>query len=189
MPGLQDECSRAETETSLRYYVNYQSLRATAGFTIQHLTEAWQRPVRHDRRIERAALWSALGVTTNCGEIISADGWFEHVRRATGDATARYDVETAIRTLPTILPYTASERALLNRNKKTTPRNLQFYHGIGDTALGQDDLLERWYEWIWSPPEIPSSRRASPSPAAEVLVAGCNSLAGALGAISIAHEP
>lgn len=160
----------------------YSRMRSVAYFAVGHLSEAWKRPVRHNRRIERAALWYALDIADDCERLLDPADRGRYLRPTTGDAEARYDAEAAIRTIPNVLPFTSREREMLGANRDVR-NNFQFEHGIGDAALGQLALAERWHDWLWTPPESPLERRASPGSDAEVLAMACTRLTIALGEV------
>jgi hypothetical protein len=159
----------------------YMQAQGHAASLLRHLREAWKRPVRHNRQIERAALWYVLDIADDCERLLDPATNGEYLRPNHGDATARYDAEAAIRTIPSISPFTKGERGSLDGNQDWS--NYQFEHGIGDVALGQLALVERWHEWLWTPPDSPTERRASPSPDAELLEAACSRLS--LGLIAV----
>lgn len=159
----------------------YTRMQTHAGEVVRQLGYAWKRPVRHNRRIERAALWYTLHVARDCDRILDPAGTPDYVQPVTGDALARYDTEAAIRTIPETLPLTRREREILSGNQDR--RNFEFEHGIGNVALGQLALVERWHEWLWTTPTTTSARRASPNPTAELLIMGCARLANGLARI------
>jgi hypothetical protein len=141
------------------------------------LDEAWKRPVRHNRQIERAALWYTLHVAGDCDRLLDPNDRRPYLRPTKGDATARYEAEAAIRTIPDTTPFTHQERQILSGNMDRS--NFQFEHGIGDSALGQLALVERWHDWLWTLPDR-SARQATPSIDAEVLAVASDRLSGAL---------
>lgn len=162
----------------------YMGLQWTAGSAADHLYDAWKRPVRHNRRIERAALHFALNIANYCERVSTNRP--EHVRPKIGNMDARYDAEAGIRTIPTILPFTVEERRLLTANQH--PHNPRFEHGIGDVALGQLELAEQWHDWLWTPPTNPLERRALPGAEAELLALACTRLTHALGQVMWASD-
>jgi hypothetical protein len=164
----------------------YISVQGFAYFTAAHLRDVWKRPVRHNRHIERAALWYALDVGNACERLLDPGNEGQYLRPSNGDATARYDAEAAIRTIPSILPFIERERRVLSENKDRG-NNFQFEHGIGDVTLGQLALVERWHDWLWTPPDSSSERRASPGSDAEILAVACTRLTNALG--DVLSEP
>jgi hypothetical protein len=165
--------------------VTYMGMQWAAHATETYLSAAWKRPTRHNRSIERAALWYALHVTNDCAHALEHGEQNRIARPATGDATSRYDAKAAITTIPTLFPYTTPERRLLtfNQDRRT---NFRFEYGIGDTALGQIALLERWHDWLWTPPTRSADRCAHPAADAELLAAACNRLTDALEEVLVA---
>jgi hypothetical protein len=168
----------------------YQRLQFNAGEAAAQLAQAAERPVRHNRRIERAALWHLLSVEGDCHRILDPAAWPALVRPKTGGASRRYDVESAIRTIPTAMPFTQQEGDTLRANMQF--ENFQFEHGIGDVACGQLALCERWHDWLWSD-EGALGRVQSRSRESEVLEIGCARLSEAvryvMGAYYAEHPP
>jgi hypothetical protein len=163
----------------------YIDINHSAYATAERLYEAWKRPVRHNRAIERAALWYALDVSNGCASLVNATESSEqhgYIRPGKGDVVTRYDAEAAIRMIPEIMPFTNDEQWALRRNRDRR-NNFQFEHGIGNTALSQLALAERWHDWLWTPPANPSERQASPGSDAGVLAVACSRLTVALGEI------
>jgi hypothetical protein len=133
--------------------------------------------VRHNRRIERAALWHVLRLDSLCASVLDAYGHPDprFVRPQTGSTESRYEAEAAIRTIPSLSPFTQSEEAVLSRNLDL--QNFEFEHGIGDLTLGRLALRERWHEWLW----IDGSGRAQErSTESQVLEMACGRLSVAL---------
>jgi hypothetical protein len=160
----------------------YIRVRSSAYFTVEHLQDAWKRPVHHNQRIEREALWYALNIANDCEWVLDSSERHRYVRPTTDDVVVRYDAEAAIRTIPSVLPFTRQERHVLTANQDKRA-NFLFEHGIGDSALGQLALAERWHDWLWTPPASPSERRASPGADAEMLALACTLLTNALGEV------
>lgn len=160
----------------------YTRMQTFAEQVVIQLGNAWKRPVRHNRRLERAALWYTLYVADDCNRLLDPNDRRQYLRPRTGEAKHRYEAEAAIRTIPDVLPFTRQERQALNGNKDRR-NNLEFEHGIGATALGQTALVERWHDWLWTSPDGGSERRASPGSDAEVFSVACVRLSNALGEI------
>jgi hypothetical protein len=125
-------------------------------------------------------LWHTLSVAEDCERLLDPNDRGEYLRPRVGETGSRYEAEAAIRTIPALLPFERGEQETLNSNKDLR-NNFAFQHGIGETALGQIALAERWHEWLWVAPESGTSRRATPSPDAEVLNTACVRLAVAIG--------
>lgn len=166
----------------------YSRMQDAASMVVEQLSAAWKRPVRHNKQIERAALWHALDIIGDCDDLLSSAGHSAYAGPTTGGPTDRYIAEAAIRTLPVGFPLTQRERDILSRNKDLR-NNLEFEHGIGDTALGQLALLERWHDWLWTVPIGPSEGKASPNADAELFAVGCANLACSLGNLLWGEQP
>lgn len=160
----------------------YIRVNVAAASAASHLRDAWKRPVRHNQQIERAALWYALDVGNDCERLLDPADEGGYLRPSKGDAIVRYDAEAAIRMIPSVLPFTDQERRVLSANQDRR-NNFQFEHGIGDMALGQLALVERWHGWLWTPSHDQADGRETPSPSAEVFRVGCLRLGGALAEI------
>jgi hypothetical protein len=142
-----------------------------------HFREVSKRPVRHNRGIERAALWHVLELDQQCMSVLDAYGQLDPdlVRPQTGSAESRYEAEAAIRTIPSLSPFTRPETAILSRSLNL--RNFEFEHGIGDLTLGRLALRERWHEWLWDNGPERAQERSSES---QVLELACGRLSVAL---------
>jgi hypothetical protein len=121
----------------------------------EQFEEVSKRPVRHNRRIERAALWHILRLDRECVQVLDSYGRPDPdlVRPKTGDVVSRYETEAAILTVPNLLPFSRSESTTLQSCNLRNVRdlsNFQFEHGIGDTTRGQLELCERWHDWLWT---------------------------------------
>jgi hypothetical protein len=180
--GSNEKAGRRQPSLPREQLATYIRVNVAAYSVASHLGDAWKRPVRHNQQIERAALWYALDVGNDCERLLDPTDEGTYLRPSNGDATARYDAEAAIRMIPPVLPFTDQERRVLSTNQDRR-NNFQFEYGIGDAALGQLALVERWHEWLWMPPDDPSDRRASPGTDAELLALACTRLANALSAV------
>jgi hypothetical protein len=165
----------------------YEWLRTYANAGTADLEDAWQRPVRHNRKIERMALWNVLETGEHCMRIRDSERHL--IRPALGDVETRYDLEASIRTVPELLPFTESERYKL-RTMPDDPRGrnvelLRFHRAMGhedgpySIEHGPPELLDRWHQWLWVKGDL-SVRGESPNPDAQVLSEGCYRLAGSL---------
>jgi hypothetical protein len=91
-----------------------------------------KRPVRHNRAIERAALWHTLALDKDCARILETNSWSQLVRPKTGIVRSRYEAEAAIRTIPSLLPFSSAESGILHRNMGDgkDPKSFRFDYGI-----------------------------------------------------------
>jgi hypothetical protein len=162
----------------------YLRMQWDATEAVTKFTEASKRPVRHNQRIERAALWHVLSLDEDCARILDPAGWPHLVRPKTGVTRSRYEAEAAIRTIPELVPFTPQESDTLRYNQHL--HNFQFEHGIGDVARGQLALCERWHEWLWTAGS--SARAQVRNPESKVLEVGCARLSVALGDVIATYQ-
>jgi hypothetical protein len=108
------------------------------------LVESWKRPERHNRTIEREALFNALLLDEDCRITLSEGNYMPPAEVAS--AETRYEVRAAILTVHTTLPFSISERDRLTPpTRDAMMRNYGFY----DEAAVEQPLLERWHDWLW----------------------------------------
>jgi hypothetical protein len=147
---MNHEQSRPDPE---RPRSTFQSVQFQATEALIQFKEVSKRPVRHNRRIERAALWHVLRLNRECVQVLDSYGRPDLVRPKTGDVVSRYEAEAAIRTVPSLLPFSRSETTIMQKCNLGNGRDLsnyQFEYGIGDTTRGQLGLCERWHDWLWT---------------------------------------
>jgi hypothetical protein len=151
----------------------YSDIATTASVVAQELGKAWLRPVRNNPEYERAALWNALNLDQACSKILETGDRSRLLRPSIGETAMRYDVETGIRMIPELLPYTAEERYWLRSNPAYQARD--FGRGIYD----ERGLVWHWHLWIWERQHILDEERfvSIPSPDGELLAEGCTRLA------------
>ncbi len=128
-------------------YPIYARLFTAATGTAEHLREAWKRPVRHNRRIERAALWYALNVDRSYAELLAVPSPLALLRDLLPEAEVeeRYEVEAATHAVHRHLPFTRQERYALQQAQSMS--NFQF-ETEGITAR-EPALVEQWHRWVW----------------------------------------
>lgn len=110
------------------------------------LDESWQRPVRHNKKIERTALADTVELESYCTRVIEGvkPDFYYHpptlpLSSLYGPAETRYDIEAAIRTIPELLPFSRSE---IDR--------LQMVNGNPDKmGMREPELTARWHSWLW----------------------------------------
>jgi hypothetical protein len=172
----------------------YLRMQWNATGAAEKFTAVSKRPIRHNRTIERAALWHVLALDEDCAGIVEVkpwsrgvNRWSELVRPKTGIAKSRYEAEAAIRTVPHLLPFSREESEILHRNLGDGHdlSNFLFEHGIGDMKLGQLALCERWHSWLWTEG---SERAQSRSIESEILEMACTQLSVALGDVIARYQ-
>jgi hypothetical protein len=114
--------------------------------TVRFLDKSWQRPVRHNRKIERIALRSASHLVGICERAIDPEHQPHVLPISPHDAppAVRYEFETAIRAVPQNFPLTVTEAGLLNR--PPTGTNNEW---LSRVETPHELLLERWHTWLW----------------------------------------
>jgi len=112
-----------------------------ARLTEDGLSSSWKRPKRHNRSIERFALYWSLQLDQGCEEALIEGQAVPSNKVAS--AETRYEVQAAIRTVHVTLPFMRSERTTLTSPKL---RNPDFRD---ESAVPDRELLERWHEWLW----------------------------------------
>lgn len=152
----------------------YARLEAGPAFAAARMQAAWQRTVRHNRRIEREVLWFTVYIERDCRFLVNRPARGRFLARPLSDATKRYDLEAAIRTIPELIPFTENECQAVRNSQQ--PRDLFFYadgyeNEVEGIALHQPALVARWHQWLWAPKRNKCDH-AHPNPEAEVLAAG-----------------
>jgi hypothetical protein len=150
---------------------------------VERMQEAWRRPVRHNRKIERAALTSTVRIERYCRHLLMGDmGSF--LTPPLPDPAKRYDIESAIRTIPSVIPFTRYECESIRDTKWD---EAGFYAGVDDDpGITRPELLTRWHEWLWTPKADSGQRTDEPNPEAQALAASYARLSeGMLGALAI----
>jgi hypothetical protein len=165
----------------------YRWLGSCAAQTAGLLHAAWQRPFRHNKVIERAALWNVIRVEGWCDTMLHQAPYQHLMRPKASDAATRYEFEAAIRTIPELLPFQPNERKALHR---ASTRKYDSEFGIEDVEDGvpgigrlYPELTNRWHRWIWSPEPHRASQPDTPSLESEIMAQACTHLARSIGAI------
>lgn len=160
----------------------------SSGRAAGQMYEAWRRPVRHNRRIEREVLWHTVHLIKDCRDLLEWHRDDSFVTLPLPDPAKRYDIEAAIRTIPALIPFTQYECEAIRSSEQYRDRFFSadgYENGVRGIGITQPELLARWHEWLWVSKE-PSQRAAEPNPEAQALYAGYTRLAeGMLGALAI----
>lgn len=129
------------------YWV-YTRMAGHAIGTAWHLRQAWARPVRHNRRIERGALWGALLLDAECRQALASDPLQSLLSPPTGSLNARYELQAGIRVVTNIMPFTLEER------QRLCPTGVQDYQfETEDVTNREPEVVERWHNWVWTDTE------------------------------------
>lgn len=163
----------------------YERMWMGASQTVRHLNEAFKRPVRHNDRIERAALWCSLMLDKECARALRVSHR-EYLGPGGVGAVTRYELEGAIHVVHASLAFEDAEREMLRATNM-----------LGDYEFASDDLwhrepalLDRWHGWLWLDGTHGRNAITDDHGSASVLAEGCNRLARVLPAIisSVAHD-
>lgn len=157
----------------------YQQLEMCAGRAAEYLHEAWQRPVRHNRRIERAALFYTMIVDEqrevafwpiNPPDLLLPEG---------ADTETHYELQAGLRTVEHQLPFRPEQRRAL-----LAPDVIREYEFESGAIEKREPLaVATWHQWLWTTRREGRRTIAEPSAAASVLHEGCTRLAGSLAVI------
>jgi hypothetical protein len=154
---------------------SYQVMSLTAGAAAVHMHQSWRRPVRHNRQIERAALWNCLRLDLGCAAIIrhglgASDGLGL-------EPIDRYQLHAAAYIVHHNLPYGEEERAELLPGDSLG----QFEFPDEPRPGGREiTLVERWHGWLWEQPEPSGKTPAVPSAVGVMVAEACSRIADAL---------
>lgn len=163
----------------------YSRMCRDAGGVYTNLHAAWQRPVRHNKPIERAALWYGLELANDGAQILVDPD--ETALSLPGRSLAtRYEIRAASLIVQHTLPFSDVElRALRAPNML---HDLEFQttgteYGIVGVAVRQPDLVDRWHDWVWMDQQRKVQRDPSVLGSSAVLAEACGRLAVNLGQV------
>jgi hypothetical protein len=137
------EGSLKERGLSPDAYDFYSRLQFHAGGTSEHLGQSWERPKRHNRGIERLALWMAVGLHEDCEQALAPRNSTLLLPPSPG-VGVRYELQAGIRIVHGIMPFSLSERHTLRHD-------IEVGHLPSDEMGPPIDpaLVERWHRWLW----------------------------------------
>jgi hypothetical protein len=124
-------------------YHCYSHMQFHAGSATEYFCESRKRPVRHNRRIERVALWHAVLLDEDCKKALEP-AHSALLLPPLCDVETRYALQAGIRIVHGTLPFTTAERGTLAQEAKTG--NVEFSDGNNISA---PDLISRWHDWLW----------------------------------------
>jgi hypothetical protein len=152
-------------------YGTYSRMAFFAGGAVEYLDESWKRPKRHNKRLERAALWHTVQLDEDCGKALEPARSSLLLPPST-DAKTRYELQAGIRAVHSTLPFTVPERYALRRDIELG--NTRF---DDEDAVGERALTDRWHEWLWMDENGASQNSAEALGASAVLGEVCFRLA------------
>src|ERR1700759_4612778 len=100
-----DVRSRDERVSELNAYMR---MRQAASSTYLAIADSWNRPKRHNRKIERRGLYWAVALNVECAAALEngrISPWIE-----TASVETRYEVQAGIRTVHDMFPFAPHER-------------------------------------------------------------------------------
>jgi hypothetical protein len=112
-----------------------------------NLYESWERPVRHNKKLERLALWHTVNLELDCESALRFDASppVLPLKPADGAPEVRYEVEAAIQIVPRLLPFTDFDRPRL----RALP-DRSFDDWGKAMAEREPDLVASWHRWLWA---------------------------------------
>lgn len=126
-------------------YDAYTRMSFFAAGAAEFLNESWKRPKRHNKRIERAALWHTILLDQDCGEALEPAREVLLLLPPPTDVETRYELQAGIRTVHATLPFSVTERYALQREELEIGNT----HFDDNDAIRESALFERWHEWLW----------------------------------------
>jgi hypothetical protein len=142
-----EEESRALVPLPTKAFDLYSRMGMHAADVANSLHASWQRPRRHNRRIERKVLWHVLDLGVTCDEAVTIPGTalLRELRPEAG-TEERYEVGAAIHTVRHHMPFTPGEREMLQ-----VVKTMDDFHFMSDGIKGLEPaLVERWHLWVWA---------------------------------------
>lgn len=155
----------------------YSLMNLNAGGAAFYLYQSWERPKRHNMRIERAAMWYTLMLDRDCGRALTSPDTSLLMPPGT-DVQTRYELQAGINTVRHCLPWTHSEREILR-----SPLNqmVEDYEFIGGEIVAREPALaDRWHQWLWMGQHGEPQTSIEALGASAVLAEGCKRLSGVL---------
>jgi hypothetical protein len=113
----------------------------------RNLQESWKRPVRHNKKLERLALWHTVNLELDCENALSLDASppVLPLSASDGPPEVRYDVDAAIRLVPRLIPFTDFDRARLRALPDRS------FDDWGEAmAEREPGLIAGWHRWLWA---------------------------------------
>jgi hypothetical protein len=110
------------------------------------LRESWKRPVRHNKKIERLALWHTVSLEHQCEQAQEPDSVIRLPLQPNDcGPEARYEIESAVRMIPRVVPYLDLD---LHRLRADTGETSEDWGE--DMAERNPSLVARWHRWLWA---------------------------------------
>ena len=150
----------------------YARIAVGAIHAAESLAAAWQRPVRHNRKIERAALFHVLELDLDCMGALESP-LAEMLLPPGVTARQRYELSAGALIVREVLPFADDQR-----EKLRIPNMRHDWEFESDRLMArQPRLTERWHEWLWADAHGNPQRDVGQLGASAVLAEGCRRLA------------
>ena len=147
-------------------------MHTSAAGAASNLWQAWERPIRHNRRIERAALWNTLILQQDC-DIAVTSPRPSIMLPLRVDVKLRYELQAAIHVARANFPFDAAERdALCSHDILGDPE-----FSNGEAVSREPALFEEWHKWLWLGTEGEPQVNTQALGASAILAEACTRLA------------
>ncbi|MGE5281079.1 MAG: hypothetical protein ACM3N0_01925 [Chloroflexota bacterium] len=123
------------------------AMEIVARGTAANLQESWRRPVRHNKKIERLALWHTVMLGETCERAIDPEHHSLVVTLSPTQAEpeTRYEIQAAARMIPGLVPFSRLDQAKLRADTG------KYFDKWGeDMAVREPVLVANWHSWLWS---------------------------------------
>jgi hypothetical protein len=165
------EHPREEAPVPPRGYHLYSRMATNAAGAAYHLRESWERPKRHNKRIERAALWYVLAVGVDCDDAVTTVPGALLLRELRPEARVeeRYEIQAAIHAVRYCLPFGPGTRDVLNQ-----ARTMDDFLFESDQITDREPaLVEQWHNWVWADEHHAPQTSVHALGASAILAEGC----------------
>jgi hypothetical protein len=132
----------SEEAASLLSYIRFH-----ASGVEREIQETHQRPSRHNREIERLALWHTVELSVSCGIAVNHPGVPTLKELVAGlEQTARYDVLAAVPLIPQLHPFSLQALARMQQAGRDGS-----FEAWGESVMRTEaPLVEQWHGWLWN---------------------------------------
>jgi hypothetical protein len=117
----------------------------------RNLVESWERPVRHNKKLERLALWHTVELDRGCEYFMGKEpDMLPRLPQAVyeGGSEARYEVQAALHVIPKIVavPFVLDRYRLRQRQSPD-----EILEAWGENMAKREPVVvARWHDWLWS---------------------------------------
>jgi hypothetical protein len=127
---------------------HYALMQMAADVARDNIRAAWRRPVRPNLRLERAALWGAILLHSECKKAMDPQN--ADLLLPTGHrADLQYQLQTAVRSAKDLVPFSDAECNEIAGYADSAIRD--DYQFASDTITARrPDEVARWHDWLWA---------------------------------------